>query len=172
MKTSASILITLGAIAACRVQGPPLPPPPTTPPVQDHLVVPGKRVGPISIGMTQDQLFAAMGLPADSYQYPNSVGHVYERHNNDDQSFYNGLEVSVRKSASQVQSVQIGKFNSGYATAEGVTVGTAERKVRELLGPPLQVRLKTAHTHDTYCYPGLVVAFREGEVINLSIPGC
>jgi hypothetical protein len=166
-----ALILTLDAITACRA-GPALPPPPTTPPVQDHLVVPGKRVGAISIGMTQDQLFAALGLPVDSYQYPSSVGHAYERHKNDDQSFYDGLVVSVRNGSSQVQSVKVGKFNSGYATAEGLTVGTTERKVRELMGPPTQVRLKTEHTYDTYCYPGLVVAFHEGEVIFVSIPGC
>lgn len=158
-----------GVLAACAID-PPQPPPPTEPPVFDHLIVPGKRVGPVSLGMKRDQVLASLGLPVDTYVYPGgSVGLLYERHTNADGSYHDGLEIQVSGRSSQVEYIQIASFNSGYATAEGLAVGMQERKVRELMGPPEKVVLKTAHTFDTFCYQGLRVYFSEGEVVRIAV---
>jgi len=151
-----------GVLAACASSDPRLPPPSTTPPVFDHLIVPGTRVGPVSIGMTKDQLFAAMGLPVDTIvSYTDVFVHLYQVTN------IQGLRVAVGKSSSRVWYIEVG--NENYRTSQGLAVGMQERQVRELMGPPEKVVLKTAHSQDMYCYPGLRVYFGEGKVGLISV---
>jgi hypothetical protein len=120
--------------------------------------------------MTKDQLFAAMGLPVDTYvSYKDVFVHVYQRRQVTRESFYDGLQVSVGKSSSRVSAIFVGEGNEGYKTSEGVVIGMHERQVRESMGPPGKVVLKTAHSPDMYCYPGLRVSFYESKVVRLSV---
>lgn len=169
-----SLLIAFAGLVAGCASSPSLPPPPAEPPVFDRLIVPGKRVGPISLGMTRDQVIAALGLPVETFLYGGgTTGLAYQRINNADRSFSTGLEVIVGNQSSRVENITVGT-GAQYATTQGLAVGMQESKVRELMGAPDKIALRTKHTYDTYCYPGLRVYFIQGAVILLSVrsPDC
>jgi len=162
--------IAFAAVLTACASDPPLPPSSSEPPVFDHSILAGQRVGPVSLGMTKDQLFAAMGLPVDTIvSYTDVYVHQYQRHFNSDGSFYDGLEVAVSKSSSRVIYIEVGKYNDGYTTSQGLAVGATESRVRELLGPAEKVVLKTEHSFDMYCYKGLRLKFLEGVAFQIQV---
>jgi hypothetical protein len=149
-------------LGACASAPPPLPPPPTTAPVFDHLIVPGKRIGPVSIGMSAKQLLDALGAPKSTYRFTDASSN----------EFSNGIEAVVDDATLQVWRVQVQLASPGasaYATAEGVGMGLTDLEIRARLGNPDSVETINELNSRRYCYPGLAIETDQGKSARLSV---
>jgi hypothetical protein len=89
----------------------------------DHLIVPGQRIGPVTLGMSDKALFK-LSTPyttTDSgtwmmYQYPD-------------------LRIYVAKSTHKVVAIEL-LGDTSYHTAGGVKIGLSLQDVETALGPP------------------------------------
>lgn len=118
-----AILAVVVVIAGCS-SAPPLPPPPAQPHYNDHLVVPGKRIGSVSIGMTAKQVLDVMGSPLQTYRFTDGANYRYSG------NFY----VLVDDATQQVWRAAIEDYS--YQTKEGFGVGQTELEMRAKLGNP------------------------------------
>ena len=117
-------------------------------PVFDNLIVPGQRIGPVSLGMPAKGLVQAAGSPKETRRLPNRT--VSE--------FADGLVAVTRDSDLRV--ISIGTRDPWYATADGIRAGSSELEVRTHLGATPQVVEDRRNPRiRTYCYPGLEVDF-------------
>lgn len=176
MRKALLLIAVAGIQTACATVSR-LPPPPAEPPVFDLLIIPGKRVGPVSLEMTQNQLFAAMGRPTldeTIVSYDKVWGYQYQIQRLDRGAFWVGLEVQVGRRSERVTWINVGRGNNGYRTKEGVRVGTSQREVVEFLGRPVKVEPRAAHSFLNYCYPGLRLDFLDNVVIGIGVSslGC
>lgn len=97
--------------------------------VNDRLIVPGERIGPIFLGMTEEQLYKKMGDPSETHQGTgvlNGVAIITYR--------WGDLVAIVQPSAHRV--VQVMVDGTRYSTMEGVAVGTSVLEMRAKLGRP------------------------------------
>lgn len=144
-------LLLAGVLGACAGGGArqdPLPAPPLQP-VFDSLIVPGQRVGPVSLGMSGAQLLQAVGSPTRS----NHIGDVTAV------SFSNGISANVRDSDNRVTTASTS--DERYSTPGGVHSGISEFEVRTRLGSPAGV-LDDATTDRYLCYPGMWFGITRG----------
>ena len=117
-------------------------------PVFDNLIVPGQRIGPVSLGMPAKELVQAAGSPKETRRLPNRT--VSE--------FSDGIVTVIRDSDLRV--ISIGTKDPWYATADGIRAGSSELEVRVHLGAAPQVVEDRRNPRiKTYCYPGLEVDF-------------
>ena len=88
--------------------------------INDNLIVPGERIGPLFLGMTEAQLYKKLG-DADTIM------------NNGQYTIYNyhGLGVSVMKSTSKI--IQVTAESSQYSTSDGIHVGSSLLEVKSKL---------------------------------------
>src|SRR5215831_12744563 len=134
----------------------------------DHLIVPGQRIGQVSLGMSVQQLIATLGTPVKSEPYGGG-----NRSNN---SFSIGLDVDVSGTAVD----GIFARNSTYKTAEGVGLGMSDLEVRALLGAPDKHALYGGYDFRTCYKSGLHLMFgRSSDTQSMSLtsilvsaPGC
>ncbi|HSN18352.1 MAG TPA: hypothetical protein VLV87_09075 [Gammaproteobacteria bacterium] len=119
-----ALLTALIALAAC-ASSPPLPAPPATEPTfNDYVIVPGVRIGSVSIGMTGKQLLDVMGSPQSALNY--SDGAAYHYPGNFGVVLVNATQQVVRVTASE----------SSYQTQEGLKTGQTDLEMRTILGNP------------------------------------
>ena len=126
----------------------------------DDLIVPGRRVGPVSLGMSEAALRQLMGQPLETHQTEDSK--MYE---------FPQLSVVVPNKTRRVELVIVPAPH--YKTLAGLTVGEEESKVAAELGQP--ARQTGRGMHVTTCYSnGLVFNYYNGTVDNIVVrtPGC
>ena len=126
----------------------------------DDLIVPGRRVGPVSLGMSEAALRQLMGQPLETHQTEDSK--MYE---------FRQLSVVVPNNTRRVELVIVPAPH--YRTLSGLTVGDEEPKVAAELGQP--ARQTGRGTYVTTCYSnGVVFNYYNGTVENIVVrtPGC
>ena len=97
--------------------------------INDNLIVPGERIGPVFLGMTEEQLYRRMGNPVETQQGTgvlNGVPIIGYR--------YEDIIAIVQPSAHKVVEIQV--EGTRYTTAQGVTVGTSVLEMKAKLGRP------------------------------------
>jgi hypothetical protein len=128
----------------------------------DHLIVPGVRVGALVLGMTDEEVFRVIGVPDRGYSY----GYFY-----DDK----GLTVGIKDDRLVLITAKI----SQYSTPEGVKVGDGILRLTDALGKPAKVvEDQTCSNCDNYELfwknrPGFKIFRKEDEVhsITVYVPG-
>jgi hypothetical protein len=125
--------------------------------VKDNLIVPGKRIGPVSVGMSVSQLYDVMGEPTQSEKVRGAERYVFE-----------DLEVVVDDADQSVNSVAI--TSPGYATADHLKVGLTDLGVRAKL-TNLSARLLIKEEADTMTYftAGMAVVVSGGYVKSITV---
>ena len=101
----------------------------------DTLIVPGERIGPIRLGMDQDEVIRILGKP-NYVQNMDEVGeymHIYGPRN-----FLRGwLTVTYKRAiAPTVQSLLTGSLSGVFVTERGIRVGSPGPRVVQVYGPP------------------------------------
>jgi hypothetical protein len=126
----------------------------------DDLIVPGSRVGPVSLGMSEAALRQLMGQPLETYETEDN--RMFE---------FKQLSVVVPKNTRRVELVIVPA--SHYATLLGATVGDSEARIQELYGEPAR---KTSRGQQvTRCYSNGIVFNIENDVVDnivVRTPGC
>ena len=127
--------------------------------LNDHLIVPSKRIGPMMLGMSATELVQIMGSP--SSKLPEGV------------DLYSWRDMSATVTKSGLWTTQICTSNPTYLTAQGLHVGSTDRSVVASLGNPNYSRLFNAWWGPSYSnlyWPGLMVsAHLKGFEVNHSI---
>src|SRR4051794_38225441 len=90
-------------------------------PQDDNKIVPGHRIGAVSIGMEAKDVLEALGTPRESTKLPQRTVNA----------FADGLTVVVRDSDLRV--ISVGTNDAWYTTAEGIRAGSSELEVRAQL---------------------------------------
>lgn len=91
----------------------------------DNLIVPGVRIGPVSLGMSEANLYKTLGDPTSTQI--NNAAQVINYN-------YPGLGVSVDRVAHKV--TQVTSLDQKYSTAEGIKVGSSGLAVSAKIGIP------------------------------------
>jgi hypothetical protein len=121
--------------------------------IRDRFIIPGERVGPISLRMPLRQLISAMGEPVSSTatRIPGGRAALLYRYADPEASPEGGILVMVREYDQTVYSVQIDGVES-YQTREGVRFGSSEALVRSSFGKPQSVQRGDTGALGSYCY--------------------
>ena len=143
--------------------------------IRDRFIIPGDRVGPVSLRMPLRQLITAMGEPVSSTtsRIPGGRPALLYRYADPEASTEGAILVLVREHDQTVYSIRIDRIES-YQTREGVRFGSSEALVRASLGKPQSVQRLDADAPRTYCYlNGLAVQMDEaGNVESITVfPG-
>jgi hypothetical protein len=125
--------------------------------VNDSLVVPGQRIGPVFLGMTEQQLYQKLGAPNETMTGSATVNYEYPT-----------LQVCVDATTHLVW--EIDTHTSGYSTVEGITLESSGLAVRaQLVGNHGTRSLPGGITYQDYS-SGLTVTLNgRGNVSNLSV---
>jgi hypothetical protein len=92
-------------------------------PPDDHLIVPGQRVGPVVVGMGPAELLQALGAPDESNTNKYATQYVYRSR---------GFWIWSRKN--RVDSISI--MDPTYHTANGIHPGSSELELQAAMGAP------------------------------------
>jgi hypothetical protein len=119
------------------------------------LIVPGKSIGPVLIGMTAQELYHAMGDPLTS-----SVGEDKTTYS------YDGLQVGVENATQIVYRA----FATAprYKLVKGIGVGSSVLAVVAAYGEPDE-RDETPKGNKTLCYGDFEIYLRDGSVAAIMI---
>ena len=131
----------------------------------DKLIVPGERVGPIHLGMTEAALYKLLGGPDGINSTPGSVTYIY---------FHSNLYVSIDAMTHQVFEIDVGA-NTDFQTLEGIMVGAKAQVLKTELAevnenrPPLPGGVKRTDYKDGMTLTSLP----DGTIFKISvwIPG-
>jgi len=125
--------------------------------VKDDLIVPGKRIGPVAVGMSVSQLYDVMGAPTQSEKGRGTKRYVFE-----------DLEVLMDDAEQSV--VSVATQSADYATVDDIKVGLADLGVRAKLAK-LSGRLLIKEEGDTIAYftPGMMVLVSGGHVKSIAV---
>lgn len=148
-----ALLIIALTLSGC-ASTPPLPKPPAQPHYNDYLVVPGKRVGSVSIGMTSKQLLDAMGSPISTYHYTDGANYTYS----------GNFNVVVDADTQQVWRVSVG--NGSYRTENGLAPGQTDLEMHAILGNPSST---TNVGNDDY--PEYLNCYKQGLAVYINARG-
>jgi len=125
--------------------------------IKDNMIVPAKRIGPVSVGMSVSQLYDVMGEPTQSQK-----GHEV------DQYVFEDLEVVVDDADESVSAVTT--QSPDFATADGLKVGLSvlavKAKLAKLSGPLL---IREEGEMSTYYAGGMVVVVSGGQVKSITV---
>ena len=125
--------------------------------MKDNLIVPGKRIGPVSVGMSVSQLYDVMGEPTQSEKLRGTERYVFE-----------DLEVVVDDADQSVNSVAIA--SSDYATADHIKVGLTDLGVRaKLANLSARLLIKEEAGTMTYFTAGMAVVVSGGYVKSITV---
>ena len=125
--------------------------------VRDNTIVPGKRIGPVSVGMPVSQLYDVMGEPTQTQQGRGNERYVFE-----------GLEVVVDDADELGSTVTTG--SADYATADGLKVGLTVLAVKaRLVKLSGQLLIREEGETTTYSTSGIVVLVSGGQVKSITI---
>lgn len=141
--------------------------------VADSLIVPGERVGPISVGMSTKQLFAVMNDPVETHTLGDNgrFGTQYLWG-----SWASGLQASTDKNGvvTEVTTTQ-----PAFATSDKVQIGSSSLMVTAILGRPgtsYQTLYRCSANASFHCAincykSGLEIAFNldDGRVIQIRV---
>ncbi len=123
-------------------------------PPNDYLIVPDTRVGPVSLGMTDRDLFK-VGVPIHTGAFSNMTMYLYA-----------DMDVFVDSASHRVISVTV-KYNNQYHTAEGVRIGSNLQNVEAAMGPP-----EFLQTSPVECCDPIAVTYRSRRLrFSFSPPG-
>lgn len=149
-------------VAGCAGTGDVLPTPPAEP-IHDHLIVPGVRAGPISLGMTAADLYRAMGEPLKSEGIWQGAATEFT---------YPGLTARVSTNLQRINYIYV--TSPEYATRTGVRVGISDLAVRASNGSPTTYSAVTQEISGMCYANGLAVNMRYGVVSGVVVwtPGC
>lgn len=121
----------------------------------DHLIVPGKGVGPVSLGISQTELYRIMGEPTETWT--GSEGATYT---------FGPLVVFLdyRTGVFQIQAK-----GSEFATPEGIRVGDSALALEAKLGPP-----QSREKHDRlwiydYRSKGIRFGIMDGHIVDIYV---
>lgn len=129
----------------------------------DHLIVPGVRIGPIFIGMTETQLYKTLGNPSETVRGNDGTWISY---------MYNdlGLTAQANPATHKVNMIAIAGENSPYSTREGIRVGSSELQIQILPWKLLEKRLWEPNGRLwRFHYPGIVIETRSGNVSSIFV---
>jgi hypothetical protein len=121
----------------------------------DNLIVPGQRIGRITIGMPVAEVYAVLGAPTKTFKLESQT-----------QYLYSDVNVIIEDSTQQVGLA--GAVSSKYKTREGVGIGSADIEVRAKLGNFSTV--KQIPNGAAYCYQSaMFIVTRNGVVEQLAV---
>lgn len=126
----------------------------------DNMIVPGKSVGPVAIGMSAQDLYRVMGEPRSSDVGEEKTSYVYD-----------GLQVGVENDSQLVY--RAFATSPKYKLAKGVAVGSSALAVIAAYGEPDE-RDATPSGDKTFCYGDFELYLKDGAVaaIMVSKGGC
>lgn len=123
---------------------------------QDTQIVPGQRVGRVTVGMAHGDLRQILGEPSETF----NIGSWWRNY-----SWSSGFRVSIKMSPGVVDSVQVFGPARQYRTAEGLAVGSFESEITSKLGAPDRSGRIKNEGANLYCYrSGLRFIARDGKV--------
>lgn len=153
--------VAAGLLASCGSTPLKLPPPVTEAHWNDYEIVPGERIGAVSIGMTSQQLLEAMGQPVTTVPQGGLNGYKYEP---------GDLVALVDNDTQRVFSVSA---RSPYELNGGdLKSGQSELSMRATLGNPQSSRNigNDEIPYFLYCYTkGVSVHVMNGTIDTISI---
>lgn len=115
--------------------------------LNDHLIVPWQRIGPMSLGMSATELAQMMGSP--SSWRPGEV------------ELYSWRDLTATVTKNGLWATQICTFNPTYMTAQGLHVGSTDLSIVAALGKPNYSRVFSAWWGPSYSnlyWPGLMMS--------------
>jgi len=123
-------------------------------PAADNLIVPGERVGPIALGMTEAQLATAMGGPS-AVQHQGTIT-IYS---------WGQVTAEIADNSPGVETITVN--DPRFDTPGHVHVGLAATAAAAVLGQPDK---KTSTLGlDTFDYDGLTVLVRNNFVMQIRV---
>ena len=120
----------------------------------DNLIVPGERVGPIALGMTQAQLTAAMGGPGEVLHQGAATTYSWGQ-----------IAAEIGDNSSGVDQITVN--DPRFDTPGHVHVGLAAVAVPAVLGLPN--KKTSTQGLDTFDYDGLTVLVRNNLVMQIRV---
>jgi hypothetical protein len=124
--------------------------------IDDNKIIPGKRIGKVSVGMSIVQLLDVMGDPTKEYTNSNGSAASYE---------YGQLFLGVDHRDQSIASVST--TDSDYKTSSGLGVGSSELRVRAVMGQPLCFA-RDRHAY-FLLYDGIVFNFRGEGITSIQV---
>jgi hypothetical protein len=124
------------------------------PAATDNLIVPGQRVGPIALGMTQAQLAAAMGSPGEVLHQGSATTYSWGQ-----------VAAEIGDNSPGVDLITVN--DPRYDTPGHVHVGLAAPAVAAVLGQP--DKKTSTQGLDTFDYDGLTVLVRNNFVMQIRV---
>ena len=138
-----------------------LPPVPLRP-FKDNIIMPGYRVGSVSLGMMAPLLHRVRGDPKSS-ERPSEVSTVYN---------FGDVTTTMLEATRKVHQITV--TDQKFRTKEGLGVGASKLAVLAKYGSPAPISPEIASI-ETLCYPqGIVFALDDGVVSKIIVrpPGC
>ena len=122
----------------------------------DHLIVPGRRIGSISLGMTASAVIKILGQPTRAFGSGAKQNY-----------WWSTFELGVGVDNQSQRVVSVGTMGPQWATARGLRVGDSEAKVKAQLGVPRQTMWKGQRRW----YPGLFIMLDKsgGKIIEIDV---
>jgi hypothetical protein len=131
--------------------------------IDDKLIVPGERIGPIFIGMTETNLYKKLGNPSTTVRGSDGTWIRYGYNNS-------GLSTQVNPSTHKVNVVDnYQQTYFPYSTREGITVGSSELQTQVL---PWKLLWKKESPYGqcwTFQYTGMRVFTCNGIVTSIAV---
>ena len=120
----------------------------------DHRIVPWQRVGPITLGMSAEDVIRVLGQPTQSNQARSTTTYYWK----DD------LSVTTLIDSSYV--TQICALSSDYVTTQGLRPGMSETSVGALMGEP-----QSSHVYRGWWNLSYIKLFWGGLMVNVPLTG-
>lgn len=132
---AAGTFIALCVLTACAGT---MPTPPAEP-IDDTQIVPYSRIGKLALGMTEAMLFKAMGEPEKTHCIgTKKLSEATYACEGDNTYVYQGGTLFIGFSKGRAYYVET--TSSRYATADGVSVGASDLRMRAAWGTPTKTR--------------------------------
>ena len=124
------------------------------PAATDNLIVPGERVGPIALGMTQPQLAVAMGSPGEVLHQGGATTYSWGQ-----------VAAEIGDNSPGVDLITVN--DPRYETPGHIRVGLAALAAAAVLGQP--DKKTSTQGLDTFDYDGLTVLVRNNLVAQIRV---
>ena len=121
----------------------------------DEVIIPGKSIGPVLIGMTAQELYRAMGEPSASNVGEDKTAYTYD-----------GLQVGVENDSQRVY--RAFATSPRYKLVKGISVGSSALAAVAAYGEPDE-RDETPKGDKTFCYGDFELYIRDGAVAAIMV---
>jgi hypothetical protein len=121
----------------------------------DDVIIPGKSIGPVLIGMTAQELYRAMGEPRSSDVGEDKTSYTYD-----------GLQVGVENDSQRVY--RAFATSPRYKLVKGIAVGSSALAAVAAYGEPDE-RDETPKGDKTFCYDDFELYIRDGAVAAIMV---